>query len=176
MKSMIHIRNSVIIILCMTVILLGIGFIVLSVELKNKNDEVPVLDVVFTDIKKISSVKGSDKEPTSKAEIITSGTELNMNFNLNSVHDEITYVAEIKNKGNLSCEIVDVLESPNYNDSEFNKLISPVSINLSDVKGKIIPPGEEIELKIVVYYNKKENVKEGPKSFSYKVGLITKSR
>ena len=175
MKSMIHIRNSVIIILCITVILLGIGFIVLSVELKNKSDEVPVLDTIFTNIKKTTSVKGSDKEPTSTAEIVSSGEELEMKFNLNSVHDEITYVATIENKGNLACEIVDIMESPDYNNSEFQNLISPVSITLSDVKGKIIPPGEKLELKIVVYYNKKENV-SGTKSFSYKLGLITKSR
>ena len=111
MKNMIHIRNSVIIILCITVILLGIGFIILSVQLKNKTDEVPNLNVVFSKVKKTSSVKGSDKEPTSKAEIVSSGTEIEMKFNLNSTHDEITYVAEIENKGNLACEIIsEILE------------------------------------------------------------------
>ena len=176
MKNMIHIRNSVIIILCITVVLLGVGFIILSVQLDKKNNEISTLDVVFNNVKKTSSVKGSDKEPTSKAEIISSGTELDMRFNLNSIHDEITYVAEVKNKGNLPCEIVDVMQSPDYKNSEFEKLISPVSINITDIKGKIIPPGETIDLKIVVYYNKRENVSNGPKNFSYRLGLITKSR
>ena len=176
MKNMIHIRNSVIIILCITVVLLGVGFIVLSVQLDRKNNEIYTMDVVFNSVKKTSSVKGSEKEPTSNADIISNGTELDMKFNLNSIHDEITYVTEIKNKGNLPCEIVDVMQSPDYNNPEFEKLISPISINISDVKGKIIPPKEKIDLKIVVYYNKRENVSINPKSFSYRLGLITKSR
>lgn len=176
MKSMINTRNSVIIILCITVILLGIGFIVLSVELNRKNNETPELNVVFTDIKKTTSVKGSDKEPTSKAEIVGNGTEIDMKFNLNATHDEITYVGTIENKGSLPCEIVDIMESPDYKTDGFQNMIYPITITLSDVKGKIIPPGETLDLKVVVYYNKRENVNATPKSFSYKLGLITKSR
>ena len=173
MKNMIHIRNSVIIILCITVISLAIGFIILSVELKKKNDEVYTLNTVFTDISKTSSVKGSDKEPKSNAEIINSGSEINMNFTMNSAHDEITYVAKIENKGSLPCEIIDIMESPNYKLDEFKNIISPITISLTDIKGKIIPPGEELDLKIVVYNT--DNL-SSPKNFSYKIGLITKSR
>ena len=39
MKKMINIRNSVIIIMAVTVIFLVIGFIILSMELKKQNDE-----------------------------------------------------------------------------------------------------------------------------------------
>lgn len=176
MKNMIRIRNSLIIVLCITIVLLGIGFIVLSVRLKQKNDETPVLKTVFTKFNKTSSVKGSDKEPTSKAEIINSGSEVEMKFKLNSAHDEITYVGIIENQGNLPCEIVDVMESPDYNNSELQKLIYPVSITMNNIKGKIIPPGEKYELKIVVYYNVRDNVVSTPKEFTYKIGLITKSR
>ena len=176
MKNMIHIRNSVIIILCITVILLGIGFIILSIELKKKSDYNPVSSVVFDSVKKTTSVKGSDKEPVSKAEIITSGSEIDMEFNLYSIHDEITYTAEISNKGNIPCEIIDIMESPDYSKSNFKDMIYPVTISLSDIKGKIIPPGDKIDLKIVVYYNKRENVAVTPKNISYKIGLITKSR
>lgn len=176
MKNMIHIRNSVIIILCITVVCLGIGFIILSVELKKKNDEVYSLNTKFTNITKTTSVKGSTKEPTSYAEITNSGTEMDMNFTMNSTHDEITYVATIENKGTLPCEIVNIMESPNYNLNEFQKLIFPVTISLSDVKGKIIPPGEKLDLKIVVYYNTNGNNTPTTKTFSYKLGLITKSR
>lgn len=176
MKNMIRIRNSVIIVLCITIVLLGIGFIVLSVDLKKKNDEIPVLKTVFTKINKTSSVKGSDKEPISKVDIINGGSELDFKFKLNSAHDEITYVATIENQGNLPCEIVDVMESPDYSLNEFQKLISPVSITMTNIKGKIIPPGESYELKLVVYYNVKDNLQSTPKEFTYKIGLITKSR
>ena len=77
---------------------------------------------------------------------------------------------------NVPCEIVDVMESPDYNNSELQKLIYPVSITMNNIKGKIIPPGEKYELKIVVYYNVRDNVVSTPKEFTYKIGLITKSR
>ena len=175
MKNMIHIRNSVIIILCITVILLGIGFIILSVELNKKNEENHSLNVVFTDIKKASTVKGSNKEPTSRAEIITNGSEVDMDFTLNSTHDEITYIATIENKGTMPCEIVDIMESPDYNIAEYRKLISPITVNITNVKGKIIPPGDKINVKVVVYYNTSTEPVV-PRSFSYKIGIITKSR
>ena len=63
-----------------------------------------------------------------------------------------------------------------YKTDGFQNMIYPITITLSDVKGKIIPPGETLDLKVVVYYNKRENVNATPKSFSYKLGLITKSR
>ena len=61
-----------------------------------------------------------------------------------------------------------------YNLNEFKSIISPVSISLSSIKGKIIPPGDKIDLKIVAYYETSNN--PTTKKFSYKIGLITKSR
>ena len=176
MKNMIRIRNSVIIILCITVVSLAVGFIVLSVELKKKSDEVPSLDVSFVDISKTNSVKGSDIEPDSKSEIISNGKEIEINYTMNSTHDEVTYVATIENKGNLPAEIVDIIESPDYKKDEFKKLIYPITINLSDINGKIIPPGEKVDLKIIAYYNSNNGVSPTSKSFSYKLGIIARSR
>lgn len=176
MKNMIHIRNSVIIILCITVVCLGIGFIVLSVELKRKNDDTPSLDVSFVDVNKTNSVKGSDIEPDSKSEIISNGKEIEINYTMNSTHDEITYVATIENKGTLSAEIVDIIESPDYNKMEFQRWIYPISINLTDIKGKIIPPGEKMDLKIIAYYNSNNGAAATTKNFSYKIGIIARSR
>ena len=175
MKNMIHIRNSVIIVLCITIIFMGIGFIVLSVDLKNKKDEVHSFDVIFTSVNRASSVKGSNIEPTGKANIIENGKEIDMAFTMNAFHDELVYIAKIKNKGTLPAEIVDIIESPDYKEDSFNKLIFPVSITLSNIKGKIIAAGEEMDLKIVVYYNPSSNP-SGMRTFQYKIGLITKSR
>lgn len=174
MKRMIRIRNSVILVLSICIVLLGIGFIVLSVRLKHKNDEVHSFDVGFIEVKKSSSVKGSTIEPIGDAVVFNQKKEIHFSFTLHSVHDEIVYLATIRNNGTLPAEIVDVLESPNFQDPKLEKIISPVTITLSDIKGKILQPGEDITLKISVYYNPSSSA--GKKTFDYTIGLITKSR
>lgn len=174
MKKMINIRNSIITILCITIICLGIGFIVLSSEYKKEKEDLDTFDVSFINVNKSSSIKGSEKEPFGKAEITTNNKEIDMNFNLNATHDELVYIATIKNKGTLEAEIVDIIESPNYSDENFKDLISPVTITISDIKGKKLKPNEEIELKIVVYYNPSLN-EVIKKDISYKIGIIAKS-
>ena len=175
MKKMINIRNGIIIVLCLTIIFMGIGFIVLSVELKNTKDEVHSFDVSFSRIEKSSSVKGSSVEPSSSAEIISGGSELSMIFDLSAFHDEITYVATIENKWTLPAEIVDLMQSPDFSVPTFKNIIAPVTISVTDLKGKIIPPGDEMSLKIVVYYNP-SSTPATRKNINYRLGLITKSR
>ena len=175
MKKMINIRNGIIIILCVTIVFMGIGFIILSVELKTKKDEVYTLNLAFTKVEKASSVKGSNIEPVSTAEIMSGGMELSMNFTLNAIHDEVTYIATVENKGTLAAEVVDLMQSPNFDDPVMKSVIYPVSVTVSDLVGKIIPPGEEKTVKIVVYYNP-SNMQVTKKNFNYKLGLITKSR
>ena len=173
MKKMINIRNSVIIILCITIIFMAIGFIVISVDYTKRNNEDFSYNVSFTDIKKSSSVKGSTTEPKGKVKISDNNGEIEMQITMNSPHDELSYTTTIENKGSVPIEILDVMESPDYNLNSFKNLISPVTITLSDIKGKIIPPHETINLKIVFYYN---SGNKGPKTFDYKIGLITRSR
>jgi len=174
MKNMIYIRNSLIIILCFTVICMGIGFIVLSVELKKERDKDSSFQVVFSSIEKTSSVKGSSVNPVGKVDIQNGGLSLNMEFQLNAVHDELTYVATIHNSGTIPALIVGLLESPNYSEDRFQKLIFPVTVTVSDIEGKIIPPGEDLSFKIMVYYapSGKESVS---RVVPYRIGLLTKS-
>lgn len=173
MKKMINIRNSVIIILCITIICMAVGFIVISIDYtKNKNVKMSY-NVVFNKIKKLSSVKGSTIEPKGTVEINEDTSEIEMNITMNSPHDELSYVATIENKGTVPIEILDVMESPDYKLNSFKKLITPVTINLSDIKGKVIEPNETLDLKIVFYYNTGST---GTKTFDYKIGLITKSK
>ncbi len=174
MKKMIQNRNNIILALIICIVFMGIGFIILSIRLKHFHDEVHSLDVSFVDIKKSSSVMGSTMEPIGEAEILSQKKEIQFHFTMYSVHDEIVYLATIKNHGTLPAEIVDVISSPDYQNERFEKLISPVSVTISDITGKIIPPGDEVTLKINVYYNPSQS--GGKKSFDYKIGLITKSR
>ena len=173
MKSMINIRNSVIIVLCITIICMALGFIVISVDYtKNKNKDL-TYKVEFTKIKKKSSIKGSTIEPKGKVSISENAAEIEMNITMNSQHDELSYIATIENEGTVPIEIVDIIESPDYKLDSFKKLISPVTITLSDVEGKIIKPNETLDLKIIFYYN---GTSTGPKTFDYKIGLITKTK
>ena len=175
MKNMINIRNSIIVILCMTIICMTIGFIIMAVKLKIKNDSVQEYKVIFSEIKKASSIKGTSQEPTSSAKILDNSSEISMNFTLNSIHDEIIYIATIKNEGTMPAEIVDIMESPNYNDEKYKQEIHPITISTTDIKGKIIPPGETLNIKIIAYYNPSNN-KPKTSSIDYKIGLISRSR
>ena len=51
-----------------------------------------------------------------------------MAFTMNAVHDELVYVATIKNKGTLACEIVDIIESPDYKLDSFNNGCTVVTL------------------------------------------------
>ena len=46
----INIKNSIILVLCITIICMGIGFVVLSIELKSKQKETSIFDIIYTDV------------------------------------------------------------------------------------------------------------------------------
>lgn len=173
MKRMINIRNSVIIILCITIICMGIGFIIISMKLEEEKNEIRSFDVSFKNVNKDSSTKGGNINPSGDVKIEALGKELDMDFVLNSAHDELSYSVTIKNEGTLEAEIVDLMESPNYKDTKFNSLIDPVTITYNDIIGRKLKAGEEITLKITVFYN--PSTITGVRKFNYKLGLITKS-
>ena len=153
---------------------MAFGFIVVSMELKKEKDQVSTFQVAFTNVKKASSVKGSTIEPIGESFIDENGRELHLKFELNAAHDELIYVATIRNTGTLPAKIIDLMQSPNYEKETFSKMISPVTIQLSDYKNKILQPGEEYDLKIVVYYNSSVNG-GGKKGFQYDLGIVAES-
>ena len=175
MLNKINIRNSIIVILCFTIIVLCIGFSILSVELKKEKETDFAFYVVFDDVVRSSSVKGSSTEPFGKAEIINQKMGINFNFSLSFTHDEITYVATIKNNSDVSCEIVDVVLSPNYLNGDFKKQIAPVEVTTTDLKGKVIPPKEEVEYKVTAYYMP-STLPISSKNFSFQANILAKSR
>ena len=50
MKSLVKTKNKIIIILCLTIICLGIGFAYLAIELQKVNSTKPYFDVSFTNV------------------------------------------------------------------------------------------------------------------------------
>lgn len=174
MKKRINIRNFIIIILCFTLICLAIGFSIVAVQLNKEKNKDCNYEVMFSEVMKSSSVKGSEIEPVSSFKIDETGQILSIDYTLNVPRDEITYIAVIKNEGTIPVEMVDLMKSPNYVD-DMKKYISPVTLKISDVSGKIIEPGDKIEVKIIAYYNP-SNTTISKKTFNIKLGILAKSK
>lgn len=171
MVKMINIRNSIITILCVTIIFMAIGFIVLSVKLDNKSKEIDSYNLVFKSVKMDSSTKGGNINPRGNIDIVANGKELDMNFILNNANDEVSYIVKIKNEGTTKALIVDLLASPDYRNEKYKNEIDPVTITYNNIVGKKLKPSEEIDLNIIIHYN--PSLKTGVRSFNYKLGLIS---
>ena len=173
MKKILDTKNNIIIVLCVTTILMTIGFIIIAINYKNKVSKSNSYNIAFTKVTKSSSIKGGSKDPTADVKILENSNEVNMKVTLNSIHDELSYTITITNKGTLPVEILDIMESPDYKLESFKNIINPITISLTDIKGKIIKPNDTIDIKVVFYYNPGNT--NTPKTFDYKIGLITRS-
>ena len=174
MKNTVNVRNLIIMMLCITIICMGIGFAYLSVKLDTKNNEKQIFDVSFTKIVAQTPVKGGFVSPTSASEIINDGKTLNMTFNLYTPQDELAYTIIVKNNGTLPVKITDVLAYPNYTEKEeIAKTISPIKISHNDISNKVLKPEEELEIKLVTTYTAEKNV--GQMIVPYQLTLVTSS-
>ena len=166
----INIRNLVIIFLCITVIIMAIGFSVLSIELK-KDD--PLYKVSFTSVEQTSSVKGGNISPTGKFKINTFGQRVDFKFELNNPYDEMIYKITIRNEGNIPAEVKDIIEIPKYTkDESLSKSLEPIKISYNDITENVLEPDEETEINLVVQFNPGNPQK---KEVNYSLILITSS-
>lgn len=169
----INIRNLIITLLCITVIFLAVGYSILAVQLDNYKNKHDTFNVVFTNIKEDTIVKGGIEEPKGKTSINNDGHTIDMDFTISNPKDEISYIVNIKNNGTLKAKIIDIISSPDYmNDKIAINSIQPVTITKTDISGKILEPKEEATFKVVVIYN---NNTVGIKNIPYKLSLITTS-
>ena len=176
MKKMLKLRNSIIVILCFTVICMAIGFSILSAKLENYEEQKPYFNVIFSEVKEETAAKGGSNAPKCQNSIVKSSKEVNMNCTLYAPHDELSYFVIIKNTGNIDATIVSIKESPNYQDETLNSTIYPVKISYTDVTGKILKPGEEITMKLYIKYPKPEILLNTyQRSLKYSLSLITSS-
>lgn len=173
MKKLVSVRNGMIVILCITIICLGIGFIILSMELDKEKKTDKVYDVSFVEVSKISSVSGGSVEPVGNISIEDDGKLLNMDFTMNNARDELNYNITIQNNGTVDAEVLDLIESPEYYKGAFKTSLLPVSISFSDVSEKILEAGDSTDVKLNVVYN--YSTVTGVKKFNYKLGLLSKS-
>lgn len=175
MKKRYNSKDIAIVVLCIGMLVMALGFSALSMKLdqyKNKSDS---FNINFIDAKMISSIKGGKEEPLGSIKIDKSGNILNLDFSLFNEYDEISYEVRMQNDGTVPIKIIDLLSSPDFKDSDVLKNISPVIISISDVKGKTLEAGESSIVKISVRYgssqlnNKKVNLKG-------KIGIIAETK
>lgn len=175
MKNLVKTRNWIIIILCLTIVCMGIGFAVISMELEKGKVESPKYSVEFTKASKKTPIQGGIKSPTASSSITNSNQTINMEFNLYAPRDEISYKILIKNTGNIKAEIVNLVEKPDYIINYQEALsIYPVKISHNDITGKVLQPGEEIELNIIATFD--VTAQPVDVKVPYQLSIITKSK
>ena len=153
---------------------MAIGFSILSIKLDNLKKKEEKFLVVFTKVQEDTSVKGGSKTPVGENNITNKGQTVNMKFTMYSPQDELAYNLIVRNKGTLDAEIIDLVAVPDYvNDSDDKNKIYPVTVTTTDIKGKVLSPGEETIIKVVVTYN--PSLKPSTKKIPYQLSLLTKS-
>lgn len=174
MKAPLNIRNWIIIMLCVTIVCMAIGFAFLSMQLEERNSKVPTHDVSFTNINPRTPVQGGTIPPSATTNITNSNQTINFKFNLYAPTDEVSYRITIKNKGTIDAEIVALIEYPDYlNDQTAAQTIFPVEVKHNNIIGKVLAPGEETELNVAATFNYKALAQ--PMTVPYQITLITKS-
>lgn len=169
----ISIRNLIIALLCITIIILSIGFGVLSIKLNNEKNKETSFKVVFTKVEEATFVKGGNTSPKIDNKIDLDGTRLNMNFSLYNPGDEIAITATIKNEGTIKAKLIDLVTTPDIKSSSIKKSLEPITIQTTDISDKVLNPGESLEVRIVSIYNQTSNKKTY--TIPYSLSIISQS-
>ena len=176
MNNFIRIKNIVIVMLCITVIAMATGYIILSLKLESVRNETSTFKVSFSNIKKVSSIKGGTKEPLGELSIDSTGKIISMNFILYNNHDEIDYEITVKNEGNMNASLMDLILTPDFEDTSIMKLYHPVSLTVSKIGGRILEPGEEATIQLSIFYNSiDKSLEQSTKKITGKIGLVANS-
>ena len=162
-----------IVFLAVIILIITSCFIFTIFKLQRVKEKKSNFKIEYTKINKVNPIKAGNYDPTSKATITNKGLSLDMSFDLYSPNDEITYNVTIKNIGDIKGKIVNVIAVPDYsNDDNAAKLIDPVTVTTTDVVGKELSPGDEINMQITVSYPITKN-KVNPVNVPYQLSLLT---
>lgn len=171
MKNKMNIRNIIIIMLVITVIVLGIGFLILSMKLDATNNKKQTLKVEFTTIEAQTPVKGGILAPTATKEIINDGLTVKFNFTLNTPQDELSYEIKMKNTGNMPAEIINILAEPDYiNNAKEKNSILPVIMSQTPITDNVLAPGEEQTIKLIITYGNSGEIRQ--KNIPYQLTIL----
>lgn len=172
MKKLIKNKNLIIMILCLTIILLSIGFTLISMKLKAEENSKKSYEVEIVNIQQGTAIRGGTVLPTGDTKIIDNGKTASFNFYMSTPKDTLTYIITIKNKGNLKAKIDGLSETPDYiNDSNQAKLILPVIIHHTNILDQELNPGEEIKLTVTAEFSETGQIVQ--KTVPYKISILT---
>lgn len=174
MKKKFNVRDLIIVMLCITIICMAVGFCYVSILLDKKNNEKTTFDVSIIKVDKKTPIKGGISNPVGSNLIMNDGKSVDFNFTLNVPGDELAYTVTLKNNGTLPAKIIDLVEYPNCsNDGEDIELIKPITITKTDVKGKVLKPEEKMDVTIVVKYGKTNMIMQKTLSYMFTVVATT---
>ena len=173
LKRYIHNKNTVIIILCITIIAMSFGYVFLSMKLEEYKNEKHTFDVDFLSARKIAAIKGGVYEPVGNLEVDKTGKILNMDFELFMEHDEIDFEVTIKNNGTSTASIVKLLSSLDMDEDSSH---SSIVLHISDISGKILESGEETTFKLsAIYQNRDDSSDVFSHHLTGRLGIIAES-
>ena len=160
-------RDLVIIILCFTIICLGMAFCVLSNDLSKYKKNGTKYNISITKI--VDNTINKNDISTSNYKIINNGKTVDFVFYNKFKKDELSFTIFIKNKGDIDGCIDTVIESLNYD----KKDIFPINIKYNNIDKKIIKKGEVVKLKVIVDYSKE--ISSSYLKIPYKISILTSS-
>lgn len=168
---MINIRNLIIIVLCATIVCMGVGFAYLSMRLENYNITTKSYDVGITKVTNGTSTKGGATSPTGTSSIINGDKTVNFSFSLTNPKDSLSYNIIIKNNGNIPARIDNILENPDINNLTVASSIAPIKIEHNNIVGRVIKANEELTLTISVSYT--NTLTPEAKNINYQISILT---
>ena len=172
MKKLVKNKNAIIAILCLTIIVLSIGFTLIALKLKERESKNKIYDVSIVRIQEGTAIKGGEILPTATSKIENNGKTADFEFKLNNPKDTLTYIITVKNNGNLKAKIDGLSESPDYlNSNAQANMILPVIINHNDITNQELNPGEEINLTISIEFT--SNGLPMEKIIPYKISILS---
>ena len=163
MREKIKLETTIILLLSITIVFVGIGFIYLSMRYNSVKKTKEKYEVNITKIIKGNVINGSNKHITTNSEITDNKKTAKFSLNLKNNKDSVSYIIVIKNTGSLSAQIDNIIERTNYSKDL-------VTIKYNDIVGEVIEPGDEIELELNVLSPNKNILS---KDFIYQITILT---
>ena len=172
MKKIITNKNLIIVVLCITIVLLSVGFTLIAIKLESREKNDKIYDVSIVRVEQGTAIKGGASLPSGENSIENNGKTAKFLFNLSNPKDTLTYIITIKNNGNLKAQIDGLAESPDYlKDTNEANSILPVIINHNDINGQTLKPGEEIKLTVTAEFM--SSGEPMPRAIPYQVSVLS---
>ena len=158
-----NLNNIIISALSITIILMGVGFISLSMKIASLEKNKSKYEVKILNVEEGTIINGTTKTIVNNYKITDNNKTVEFNFNLNNMNDSLSYKVVIKNTGTLPAQIDNIIERTSYNKNY-------LKIKYNDIVGEVIEPNEEINLNITISSPQKEILS---KNYLYKITILT---